>query len=94
MSKFITKIKRIRTDELIYTLSNISIEMFKNNMSCTATFPVDIIKYGICRQKANVTLTAWDIPSIEYFSAVESSDYRSGGSVNSLPEIIDLCYIL
>lgn len=93
MSNFITKIKNIRTDALIYTLSDISIKMYKNNMSCTTTFPLWTRKYGIDR-KVSTLLTVWDIPSIEYFSILNSSDYRDGEPVDSLPEIINSyrCY--
>ncbi len=89
MSNFITRIKRIRTDELIYALSDISIKMHKNNMSCTTTLPLWVRQYGIYR-KVDILLPAWDIPSIEYYSVLNSSDHRDGDSVNSLPEIINL----
>ena len=89
MSNFITKIKRIRTDELIYALSDISIKMYKANMSCTATFPLWVQHYGIYR-KVDILLPAWDIPSIEYYSILNSNDYRDEYSVELLPEIINL----
>ena len=89
MSNFISIIKKIKTDELIYVLSEISIKMYKDNMSFTTTLPLYIRQYGSYRN-VNVLLTAWDIISIEYFSILYSSDYRNGDSVASLPEVINL----
>lgn len=89
MSNFITRIKRIRTDELIYALSDISIKMHKNDMSCTTTLPLWVRQYGIYK-KVDILLPAWDIPSIEFYSVLNSSDHRDGDSVKSLPEIINL----
>mgnify|MGYP001049976834 CR=1 FL=1 len=89
MSEFITKIKRIRTDELIYALSDISIKMYKNDMCYITTFPLYVQQYGLYR-KVNVLLPAWDIPSIEYFSILHSSDHRDHDSIDSLAELINL----
>lgn len=89
MNNFITRIKRIRTDELIYASSDISIKMYKANMSCTATFPLWVRQYGIYR-KVDILLPAWDIPSIEYYSILNSNDYRNEYCMELLPEIVNL----
>ena len=74
MKDFVSVIKKINTDGLIYKFSEISIEMFKNNQ-CMRKVEIPIIRYGK-RQKLIVQLSAWDIPDIAFLSVKAGNDYR------------------
>lgn len=87
-NRFISKIKKVKTDELIYALSRQSIEMYKNDMAYSKGLPVAVSRFGFY-ERANVTLTAWDIPSIIYHSIKNSNDYRNGAIIASFPEIVN-----
>lgn len=89
MSDFITEIKKIRTDELIYALSNISILMHNDDCSHTRSLAITVNSFGIW-QKKNVLLTGWDIPSIEYLSVVNSNDHRNSNKRTLIPELVAL----
>lgn len=88
MSNFISEIKKIKTDKLIYELSSISIEMYNDSVSYTKKIPIMTKQFG-CYKKKEVLLTAWDIPSIEYLSITNSNDYRNCDTITSLPGFIN-----
>lgn len=88
MTDFISEIRKINTDGLIYHFSKKSIEMFlKHEFIDDVEYPV--IQYGR-RKKCVVQLSAWDIHNIEYFSIKHSNDYRSGKHVLPVPMLVDL----
>jgi len=89
MSNFISEIKKIPTDELIYAFSELSIEMYNDSKSITKNFPIQISRYGFY-QKGTILLTAWDIPSIEYLSVKNSTDYRGSNKTSTIPELVNL----
>ena len=72
MRDFISEIKKINTDGLIYKFSEISIEMFKKNQYMRKV-ERPVIRYGR-NQKLIVQLSAWDIPNIAFLSVKESND--------------------
>lgn len=88
MKNFVSEVKKINTDRLIYKFSEISIEMFKNNQ-CMRKVEIPVIRYGK-RQKLIVQLSAWDIPNIVYLSVKESNDYRQADKVASIEQLVDL----
>ena len=74
MKNFISEIKKIPTDGLIFNLSEKSISMFiKGNYLMPINIPV--MHYGQ-KKILTITLTAWDILDIEFLSIKESNDYR------------------
>lgn len=88
MKNFVSEIKKINTDGLIYKFSEISIEMFKNNQFMRKV-ELPVIRYGK-RQKLTVQLSAWDIPNIAFLSVKESNDYRQADKVASIEQLVDL----
>lgn len=88
MKDFVSEIKKINTDGLIYKLSEISIEMFKDNQYMKKV-EIPVIRYGIT-QKLIVQLSAWDIPNIAFLSVKESNDYRHSDEVSSVGQLVDL----
>lgn len=88
MKNFVSEVKKINTDGLIYKFSEISIEMFKNNQ-CMRKVEIPVIHYGK-RQKLTVQLSAWDIPNIAFLSVKESNDYRQADKVASIEQLVDL----
>ena len=88
MNSFISEIRKINTNKLIYYLSNKSIEMY---MKKQPTIDVEtIINHFGQQKKMYVTLTAWDILNIEFLSVKESNDYRHGKKPCSFGALIDL----
>ena len=88
MKDFISEIKRIPTDGLIYSLSKKSIDMFrKNEYLMPVTIPV--IHNGQ-RKILTVTLTAWDILDMEFLSIKESNDYRHSSKKVPVEVLVDL----
>ena len=59
---------------MMFSSSEISIEMFKNNQ-CMRKVERPVIRYGK-RQKLIVQLSAWDIPDIAFLSVKAGNDYR------------------
>lgn len=88
MKNFVSEIKKINTDELIYKFSEISIEMFKANQYMRKV-EIPVIRYGR-NQKLIVQLSAWDIPNIAFLSVKESNDYRHADKVSSVGQLVDL----
>lgn len=88
IKNFVSEVKKINTDGLIYKFSEISIEMFKNNQ-CMRKVEIPVIRYGKC-QKLTVQLSAWDIPNIAFLSVKESNDYRQADKVASIEQLVDL----
>ena len=88
MDKFISELKKISVEDLIYKFSEISIEMFNNKHSCMKKIPVYVTRYGIPQEK-ELLLTSWDIPNIEYLSIIYSSDYRKSMDVLSMQNLIN-----
>ena len=69
MKDFISEIKKIPTDGLIYCLSEKSIDMFRKN-ECLMPVTIPVIHNGQ-RKILTVTLTAWDILDMEFLSIKE-----------------------
>ena len=88
MKDFVSEIRRINTDGLIYKFSEISIEMFKSNQS-RRIVEIPIIRYGR-EQKVIIQLAAWDIPNIAFLSVKESNDYRHADKVVSIEQLANL----
>lgn len=88
MKDFISEIKKINTDGLIYKFSEISIDMFKNNQYIR-NVEIPVICYGR-KQKMIVQLSAWDIPNIVFLSVKESNDYRRANKLASVGQLINL----
>ena len=74
MSDFISEIKKVNTDGLIYWFSQQSIDMF-NKLEHIKQIKIPVIRFGR-PQSLCVQLSAWDIPNIEYLAARFSNDYR------------------
>lgn len=74
MKDFISAIKNINTDILIYRFSELSIEMFQKNQHLMS-LKLPVLRFGGYREY-NITLSAWDIPEIEYLSVKYSNDFR------------------
>ena len=88
MKDFITEIGKIPTNNLLYTFSQMSIEMFRQQ-ECQKEIPIAITNQsGI--KKGAVLLMGWDIHSIAYYSVVHSNDFRTSKKVSSVEEIINL----
>lgn len=88
MKDFISEIRKINTDGLIYKYSEISIDMFKNNQ-CMRKVEIPVLRYGR-KKKMIVKLSAWDIPNIVFLSVKESNDYRNADKVASIEQLVDL----
>lgn len=82
MKDFISEIKKIPTDGLIYCLSEKSIDMFRKN-ECLMPVTIPVIHNGQ-RKILTVTLTAWDILDMEFLSIKESNDYRRSSKKSQL----------
>ena len=88
MDDFISALKKINTDGLIYHFSKLSIELFNSNKPyMELSFPV--IRYGI-HQSCTVLLTGWDILNIEYLSVKYSNDYRHSERMLSPARLVEL----
>ena len=77
MKDFISEIKKIPTDGLIYCLSEKSIDMFRKN-ECLMPVTIPVIHNGQ-RKILTVTLTAWDILDMEFLSIKESKQRFTRG---------------
>ena len=88
MKDFISEIKKIYTDELIYAFSEKSIEMFISH-KCTNEVEVPVI-HNWKRKLLVVLLAAWDIPDIAFLSITNSTDYRNADKVASVEQLVDL----
>lgn len=88
MKDFISEIRRINTDGLIYAFSEKSIDMYKNNQF-TQNIEIPIIRYGK-RKKMIVQLSAWDIQNIVFLSVKMSNDYRHADKMSSMEWLISL----
>lgn len=87
MKDFISELKKIETDRLIYSLSKISIEMLKEN-KYVRKVPISALHYG--RQPKVTYLLAWDIPNIVFLSIKESNDYRHSKKIVSPGQLVSL----
>lgn len=88
MRDFITLIKRISPEWIIYKFSELSIDMFKKQ-ECCRDIQVPVKIYG--RQRTLVVaLSAWDIQNIEYLSICNSNDYRQSDKPFSFGELVGL----
>lgn len=88
MRDFISEIKRINTDGVIFEFSKASVEMFRDDQY-QKPFEIVLNKYGI-KKKANVLLSAWDIQDIAYLSVVHSNDYRRMDHLPTMGHLINL----
>lgn len=88
MKDFISEIKKMETYRLIYSLSRISIDMFKNDKH-EIEVPIPVLHYGK-RQNLIVNLFAWDIPNMVFLSIKESNDYRHSDKEASLGQLVNL----
>ena len=87
MDPFISELRKINTDGLIFEFSKLSIEMFKNDVAMKKIeFP---IKHRSVVKLARVGLSAWDIPWIEYLSVIHSNDYRRADLLPSLGQLVN-----
>lgn len=89
MKNFITEIRKIRTDELILKLSELSIQMFQSETRHMKNIPIQANQYGVWQNK-EVLLTAWDILNVEFLSIKNSNDYRDSKQKSSIGELINL----
>lgn len=88
MKDFISEIRKIKTDNLIYAFSEISIDMFKNN-EFAKDIELLITRYG--KHKKMITkLSAWDIQNIVFLSVKNSNDYRQADKICSLERLVHL----
>ncbi len=85
---FISEIKKINTDGVIFRFAERSIEMFKAQKSITEV-EIPVVRYGRS-QRLCVALSAWDIPSIDYLVAKHSNDYRNGKKKCSVEQLVSL----
>lgn len=88
MKHFISEIKKIHTDGLIYRFSELSIEMFRKNQ-CMREVAIPVIHLGR-KQTKTVMLVAWDFPEIAFLSVKHSNDHRNADSVASVGQLVDL----
>lgn len=88
MRDFISEIKRINTDGVIFEFSKASVEMFRDDQY-QKPFEIVLNKYGI-KKNANVLLSAWDIQDIAYLSVVHSNDYRRMDHLPTMGHLINL----
>lgn len=88
MKDFITLIKRISAEWIIYNFSELSIEMFKKQ-EYWRDIEVPVKVNGRARTLI-VKLSAWDIQNIEYLSICNSNDYRQSDRPFSIGELVDL----
>jgi len=86
--RFYFRNKKIKTDNLIYAFSEISIDMFKNN-EFAKDIELLITRYG--KHKKMITkLSAWDIQNIVFLSVKNSNDYRQADKICSLERLVHL----
>lgn len=88
MRDFISEIKRINTDGVIFEFSKASIEMF-HDKQCQKPFDIMVTSFGITK-KRHVLLCAWDIQDIAYLSVTHSSDHRRKDNLPSMGQLINL----
>lgn len=88
MKHFISEIRRIQTDGLIYRFSELSIEMFSKNQF-VRDVEIPVFRLGR-RQMKVVSLAAWDFPDIAFLSVKHSNDYRYTNSAASVGQLVDL----
>lgn len=88
MKDFVSEIKKIPTSRVLYTLSDISIDMFKKQ-EYRRDVLVERIKNGIVK-RGTVLLLGWDIQNMAYLSVKHSNDYRNSSKAISVPETINL----
>ena len=89
MKDFIAEIRKIRTDELILELSELSIQMFQSETRHMKNLPIQVNQFGVWQNK-EVLLTAWDILNVEFLSIKNSNDYRDSKQKSSIGELINL----
>ena len=85
---FISEIKKINTDGLIFRFAERSIEMFKAQESVTKV-EIPVVRYGRS-QKLCTVLSAWDIMNIDYLAVKYSNDYRDSEEKCSVGQLVDL----
>lgn len=88
MRDFISEIKRINTDGIIFEFAKVSVDMFRDD---EYRKPIDVMvtNYGITR-KRQVCLSAWDILDIAYLSVIHSNDYRRKDDLPSIGRLVNL----
>ena len=88
MSDFITEIRKIPTDKMLYVLSNVSMKMFEI-LEHQIQLPLEFSYNGI-KKTGSVMLMGWDIHSIAFHSVTNSNDYRTSSKEVSFPKLINL----
>ena len=88
MSDFITEIRKIPTDKMLYVLSNISMKMFEI-LEHQIQLPLELSYNGV-KKTGSVMLMGWDIHSIAFHSVINSNDYRTSSKEVSFPKLINL----
>lgn len=88
MRDFISEIKRINTDGIIFEFAKVSVDMFRDD---EYRKPIDVIvtNYGLIR-KRQACLSAWDILDIAYLSVIHSNDYRRKDDLPSIGRLVNL----
>ena len=88
MSDFISELKKLETDKLIYDLSEISIKMLTSNQ-CSRNLIFSALHF---RKYQNLMspLLAWDIPNIAFLSVKESNDYHHSNKASSIGHLVSL----
>lgn len=89
MQKFISAIKNVSPEWLIFELSEISRTMFQQDMF---VFPIDvpiITKNGVSKT-LTVQLSPMDIQTMEYLSICNSNDYRYKKEDYNIGKLVDL----
>lgn len=89
MKNFISEIKKINTDGLIYEFSKISIDMFRNLEWIKDIELPPVLRYGRM-QRPIVRLSVWDFPNIAFLSVKNSNDYRHADRVASVEQLVAL----
>lgn len=88
MSDFITEIRKIPTDKMLYVLSNISMKMFEI-LEHQIQPPLELSYNGV-KKTGSVMLMGWDIHSIAFHSVINSNDHRTSSKEVSFPKLINL----
>lgn len=88
MRDFISEIKRINTDGVIFELSKASIDMFQKQRH-KKIFKATLTRFGF-QKKVNVPLFAWDIQAMAYLAVLHSNDYRREKNLPRIECLISL----
>lgn len=88
MKDFLTEIKKINADGVIYELSRASIEMFQGQQYYKS-YELHFTNFGFVK-KVKIPLYAWNIQEIAYLSTYYSTDYRRGNNIPTMGMLVNL----